>query len=100
MREYSRRERILLGTMGIVFLATGILIAAILVTQSGMRTLGTYASAIGLFGGFVLFVKIAATGTSWRLFELRMNDPFHEQDEREPPMHTPSARTGEDSPPS
>ena len=94
MREYSRRERILFGVMGIVSLATGILVATILITLHEMRTLGTWAGAVGALGGFSVFMKIALTGTSWRFFELPVNDPFSEQDEKKnAPPRSPSDET-------
>lgn len=75
MRVYSARERIGSGVLALIFLLTAVLVSVILASRNDMRTLGTWISALGAWGGFILFFKIALTGASWAFFELSVGTP-------------------------
>lgn len=75
MRNYSVRERIGSGVLALIFLSGAALVSIILATRADMRTLGTWAGALGGWGGVVLFCKIAFTGSSWEFFELNVGTP-------------------------
>ena len=72
MRIYTVRERIGSGVLAVILLLTAILVSVILVSRDDMRTLATWVSALGAWGGVALFLKIALTGSSWAFFELRV----------------------------
>lgn len=89
MRIYSVRERIGSGVLALIFLLTAILVSVILVSRDDMRTMGSWLSALGAWGGVVLFVKIALTGSSWAFFELSVGtqasapDPLSENSRKD-----------------
>jgi len=70
MRLYSKRERILCALVAAtVFLPVGVFVTYTAIVDPDARTWFLYLGLVGLWGGVLLFAKIAVSGTSKAFFE-------------------------------
>jgi hypothetical protein len=88
VRVYSKRERILGALVAAaVFLPVGVLVAYTAIVDPEARTWSLYLGLVGLWGGVLLFAKIAVFGTSKAFFERRadraLRPPSNDRQDRD-----------------
>jgi hypothetical protein len=74
MKIYTTRERIACVLLALVFVPVALFVSTVVFRGLAERSLANWLAILGLWGGAVVFGKIAATGKSFSFFELNAGD--------------------------